>query len=203
MTTRQMNGVADLAGTTMGTLRVGDIVSRNPLRWSATCERCGSHATYDHQRLIAGAAVCKFSGCGKRSHPVSSSNGSVMVIPRGVLSADSASAREYAREYVREDASEFADRVEQQRQAERRANTRPPTPEPEPISRIVMPPDTFNVRKSDTPAIRAALVSLRQLADSGNPATMPLLQSIREARQSVHERNLERIAAGETGKFIA
>jgi hypothetical protein len=67
MTTRVFSGgMADLAGSKVGSLRVGDLVSRNPIKWATTCEICGSHSSAAHEKLISGAAGrCLNSGCGK------------------------------------------------------------------------------------------------------------------------------------------
>lgn len=62
---REMQGMMDLAGSTVGTLRVGDLVSRQPARWGVVCSRCGTESTEQHSRLISGAATCRNNGCGR------------------------------------------------------------------------------------------------------------------------------------------
>lgn len=63
---RVMQGMRDLAGTTVGTLRIGDLVARQPVpRWSVTCERCGTQTTENHSKLINELAICKNAGCGR------------------------------------------------------------------------------------------------------------------------------------------
>jgi hypothetical protein len=60
------NGQSDLRGSLTNTLRVGDIVGRQPfIRWSTTCERCGVSSTAAHSKLINGTAFCQNGGCGR------------------------------------------------------------------------------------------------------------------------------------------
>jgi hypothetical protein len=64
--TRVMAGMADLAGSTVGTLKVGDLVSRHPSpRWSVVCSRCGTQSTEHHSKLVNETAICKNAGCGR------------------------------------------------------------------------------------------------------------------------------------------
>jgi hypothetical protein len=199
-----MNGIsslrsfASLEGQTLDNgITVLRIARRVPvLAWNCQCDRCGTQFVETHTRLMQ-QPRCPNTACGKRSRPVSPSHGRVVGIPTATRSAESSEARQYARVHAREDAAEFADRIEKQRQAERRASTRPPTPEAEPLPRIFIPPTSFTIQPSDTPSIRAALISLKGLQASNHPAAMPLFQSIREARQAVHQRGLERIQSGE------
>ena len=56
-------GKADLQGSLSGTLRVGDIQSRSPMRWHVVCEQCGARSVADHSSLFNGSATCPSSTC--------------------------------------------------------------------------------------------------------------------------------------------
>lgn len=63
---RTMSGNADLSGETLGTLRIGAMVSRRPLpRYETTCERCGAQSFAGQREIVQGNAYCRNSACGK------------------------------------------------------------------------------------------------------------------------------------------
>lgn len=66
MSTVYTNGMEDLSGQLLGTLRVGSIASRSGgvVRWNVRCERCGSQTTEPHQRLQSGWS-CRNAACGR------------------------------------------------------------------------------------------------------------------------------------------
>ncbi len=67
--TRVMPGVIDMQGRKVGTLVVGEMVSRHPKpRYRTTCE-CGAQSTEGHDRLANGAARCMSSSHGKSITP--------------------------------------------------------------------------------------------------------------------------------------
>lgn len=69
-TTRVMPGVANMEGQTVNTLKVGEMVSRNPRpRYNTTCQRCGARSTEGQDRLVNGAARCRSLSCGKSVQP--------------------------------------------------------------------------------------------------------------------------------------
>jgi hypothetical protein len=55
----------DLTGAVVGTLRVTNVESRQPLRWRATCSKCGMSQVYPHGRLRDGYARCLNVHCGE------------------------------------------------------------------------------------------------------------------------------------------
>jgi len=60
-TTREMVGLQDLTGQQIGTLRVGQMVSRRPQpRYQVACS-CGCVTTESHERIVSGAARCRSS----------------------------------------------------------------------------------------------------------------------------------------------
>lgn len=65
-TTRIMQGVANLEGGKVNTLRVGDMVGRRPQpKYKTTCERCGAVSVASQSQLTTGAARCVADGCGR------------------------------------------------------------------------------------------------------------------------------------------
>ena len=65
-TVRVMNGVADMTGRRVNTLRVEEMVRRNPEpRYLTRCETCGCKSTASQRQLVTGIAKCLASDCGK------------------------------------------------------------------------------------------------------------------------------------------
>jgi hypothetical protein len=63
---RIMSGNADLSGETLGTLRIGTMISRRPLpRYETTCEKCGAQSFAGQREIVQGTATCRNSACGK------------------------------------------------------------------------------------------------------------------------------------------
>jgi len=60
-------GKADLKGDRINGLIVGEYVSRNPMRWATTCERCQTQSVHAHALLMNGGARCLNTGCGKEA----------------------------------------------------------------------------------------------------------------------------------------
>jgi hypothetical protein len=88
----------NLAGQTLGSLRVTQIARRVPnVAWQAQCLRCGSSGVYTHQKLTTDPA-CSNAGCGRIVPKPSPSIGRTVTIGTGVRATDSASAREYAQQ---------------------------------------------------------------------------------------------------------
>lgn len=66
MSTRVMQGIVDLTGRQVNTLRVGDMISRHPRpRYRTTCQQCGAQSTEGQDRLGNGSARCLSVSCGK------------------------------------------------------------------------------------------------------------------------------------------
>jgi hypothetical protein len=66
MAERTFAGREDLGGRLIDTLRVGQIVRRDPEPlWSVVCERCRSEGVEKHARLTNGSASCRASICGR------------------------------------------------------------------------------------------------------------------------------------------
>jgi hypothetical protein len=65
-TIRVMQGVANLTGQRIHTLRIGTMVTRHPQpRYETTCERCGTKGMVGQRDIVTGKARCQFSGCGQ------------------------------------------------------------------------------------------------------------------------------------------
>jgi hypothetical protein len=88
------NGFENLAGKVFGTIRVIQLQRRQPVAWSARCDRCGSSFILNHDRVRDG--VCpRGVACGRTIPPPSPSIGRTVTIGTGIRAAESASAREY------------------------------------------------------------------------------------------------------------
>jgi hypothetical protein len=62
---RVMDGLEDLEGRRVGTLRVGRMVSRRPApRYTVKCDQCGAESTESQSRIQSGAARCMSSSHG-------------------------------------------------------------------------------------------------------------------------------------------
>jgi hypothetical protein len=63
-TTREMSGVVSATGEKVGTLEIGAMVSRTPLRYNCKCVQCSTCSTVSHAEIRNGAAHCRNSACG-------------------------------------------------------------------------------------------------------------------------------------------
>jgi hypothetical protein len=93
-----MSGYENLTGQQRGKLSIGDRASSAPLKWSVRCAICGSSWNEHHATLVQSAnPLCRNAGCGRVSERAGTL-ARVDVIPTGVRSSDSASARRFASE---------------------------------------------------------------------------------------------------------
>lgn len=67
-----IDGYENLAGQTLGTLKVVQRERLQPLSWRCRCLRCGTEQVHTHIRLQRGA-TCQNSACGRTVRPDASS----------------------------------------------------------------------------------------------------------------------------------
>jgi len=96
-----VRGFENLSGQQRGNLIVESRASLQPLRWSVRCTVCGSSWNEPHSTLVQSVPpACRNSACGRVAES-SRSSANVGVIPTGVRSTDSDSARRFAQEQTR------------------------------------------------------------------------------------------------------
>ncbi len=196
MVTRILGGgQADLQGSTIGGLAVGDISQRRPLRWNVECinPKCGARFTASHTDLQSGKARCLRSGCGRESvRDVLDDNPRKAAAREQQLAAKRREAEETA-EAARlvEEESKYAETSKELGKVMRERLTKMPD------DGVFIEPSTLDVRMTKKEAHEfnrkeAAIFQQR------NPNLCPLTDATIDALQGYFDRNAIKIVSALT-----